>query len=242
MGSHGPTTRAVAAGTLTTFSRPKQRRDRGHGHACWVWLRNPICSPVEGQSPRLFAHLDRSHRCHHQLLGVQSTNNLSGVTAAMKNIYGMIDSPVRFQTIVNEYRSCPSFYASAANPQLDFPDHRRCARVRHRWRHRRSPRFLPQSNFLGTRPRPRSTSYALVLLNEIRAAMANAHPIAIQPICRSLTAWLATLQPRACGQHETTRWSGLTEKRVSSFVVFHMTGQWPPLRRGQGWVGHEKRG
>jgi hypothetical protein len=40
---------------------------------------------------------------------------------------------------------------------------------------------------------------ALVLLNEIRAAMANAHPIAIQPIAPSLTAWLANAAAAGLG-------------------------------------------
>jgi hypothetical protein len=156
---------------------------------------NPICSPVEGQSPRLSRILtdltDVTINC-----SVFKHHNLSGVTAAMKNIYGMTDSPVRFHNNLNT--ALPKLYALPQirnSISLTIVD----ALVSVTVGDTADPLdFSPSRIFLAQDP-VALDSYALVLLNEIRAAMANAHPIAIQPIAPSLTAWLANAAAAGLG-------------------------------------------
>ena len=158
---------------------------------------DPISPPIECQSPRL-SHIltdltDLTINCP-----VFKHHGVSGVTGAMKNIYGVIDIPKNYHNNINT--ALPKLYAL---PQIrnsicltivdalvsvtvgdtsDRADNTPC-------------RILLSQDPVAM------DSYALALLNQIRAAWNNS---AVTPVDPSLTQWLANAANAGLGNTSYT--------------------------------------
>ena len=158
---------------------------------------DPISPPIECQSPRL-SHIltdltDLTINCP-----VFKHHGVSGVTGAMKNIYGVIDIPKNYHNNINT--ALPKLYAL---PQIrnsicltivdalvsvtvgdtsDRADNTPC-------------RILLSQDPVAM------DSYALALLNQIRAAWNNS---AVTPLDPSLTQWLANAANAGLGNTSYT--------------------------------------
>jgi hypothetical protein len=144
---------------------------------------DPISPTIECQSPRLSRILtdltDLTINCP-----AFKRHGVSGITAAMKNIYGIIDIPGKYHKPLLE-TALPKLYALPAirnSISLTIVD-ALIAEVNSDTADQSD--FAPRRILLAQDP-VAMDSYALVLLNQIRASIANGLP----PIETSVTRWI----------------------------------------------------
>jgi len=107
---------------------------------------DPVCEAPTGTSgdlprlSRIFTHMtDLTINCP-----ILKSHSTSGITAAMKNIYGIINNPGQFH---NTCHRPAQALRRAGHPRLDFFHHRRRADRCHHSRHHEFRRRRTQAKF-----------------------------------------------------------------------------------------------
>lgn len=178
---------AQLVGTYNT-TKPE---DGGPGYS------EAICGLVEGRTPRLSRILteltDLTINCP-----VLKTHNVTGVTAAMKNIYGVIDIPAEYHGL-RAQTALPALYRLPPirnSIRLAVVDALRAVTTGDT---ADPPDSTPGRLLLASDP-VALDAYALALVNRLRAE----HPRPLLPVASEVTAWIDNARQAGLGTREYT--------------------------------------